>query len=191
MWWAQLLNNIVALLGNGSGGGGSSYESIATVTAAGGETSFTFSSIPSTYKSLQIRGIVRNTNASTGWTGLKVQPNNATSTYADHRLSGNGTTVSASNGPGRAYGLVDNTVPRDGNTASVFGAAIIDVIDYASTSKAKTFRNLTGVDINGTGIVNLTSFLWTDTTAISSIVLSPETDAFKAGTTFALYGIKG
>lgn len=170
---------------------GGSFESIATLTAAGGETSLTFSSIPSTYKALQIRGIVRNTNASTGWTGLKVQPNSATSTYADHRLSGNGTTASANGSTGRAFGLVDNSVPRDGNTASVFGTVIIDVIDYASTSKAKTFRNFTGVDINGTGIVNLTSFLWTDTTAISSIVLSPETDAFKAGSTFALYGIKG
>ena len=61
-----MLNNIVALLGNGAAaGGGTSYESIATVTVgAGGSSSISFTSIPSTYKHLQIRAITRDTGTS-------------------------------------------------------------------------------------------------------------------------------
>lgn len=167
----------------------SSFESIATFSPSGTNT-VTFSSIPSTYKSLQIRAIMRSDQVNTGFVALKVQPNSATSTYADHRLSGNGTTASASSGTGRAYGNIDACVPRDSATASTYGVVILDIIDYASTTKAKTFRAINGVDLTGSGQINLSSFLWTNTTAISSIALSPESGNWKAGTTFALYGVK-
>jgi len=39
-----------------------SFESIATSTPSGGTTSITFSSIPQTFKSLQVRSIVRDTS---------------------------------------------------------------------------------------------------------------------------------
>lgn len=177
------------LAASGAGGGGA-YESIATLSPSGTNT-VTFTSIPSTYKSLQIRAIMRSDQVNAGFVALKVQPNSATSTYADHRLFGNGTTASASSGTGRAYGNIDACVPRDSATASTYGVVILDIIDYASTTKAKTFRAINGVDLNGTGQINLSSFLWTDTTAISSIALSPESGNWKAGTTIALYGIKG
>jgi hypothetical protein len=40
---------------------GGAYESIATVTATGTESTITFSSIPSTYQHLQIRALSRDT----------------------------------------------------------------------------------------------------------------------------------
>ena len=47
-------------------GAGTSFESIATATGTGSSGTITFSSIPSTFKHLQIRGISRNSANSIG-----------------------------------------------------------------------------------------------------------------------------
>jgi hypothetical protein len=73
------------------------------------------------------------------------------------------------------------------------GAAIVDVIDYASTSKAKTFKYISGSESNGLvpGYVVLGSASGYDTTAISSLVLSTSSGTtFQAGCSIALYGVK-
>ena len=65
MWWARLLNNLAAILNDGVTAAATSFDSIATVTVgAGGSSSITFSSIPSTYKHLQIR-LLAQTNRAT------------------------------------------------------------------------------------------------------------------------------
>ena len=169
-----------------------SYESIATLTAAGGETSLSFTSIAGTYKHLQIRGIYRDTQAASTTKNLVIQFNSDTaSNYAWHRIEGNGTTATASGTATTTSGLVSYAGVADTATASVYGASIIDILDYANSSKYKTVRSLAGVDINGTGGMGFSSSLWQSTSAITSIQLKPGSTAFKAGTTFALYGIKG
>jgi hypothetical protein len=171
------------------------YFQIATVTAAGGETSLTFSSIPATYTDLQIRGVFRDTYvASARVSNVFVQFNADTGTnYAYHNLTGDGTSVSA---PGSA---ATNKISMEGaglsdlSTASIFGASIIDIADYANTSKNKTVKFLAG-DENNTASTNfeisLGSGLWLNTAAITSVVLKPQLTAFKANSTFTLYGIK-
>jgi hypothetical protein len=67
---------------------------------------------------------------------------------------------------------------------------LIDILDYASTTKNKTLRGFTGADLNGSGNSNIVSGLWINTAAITSIQIIAEATAFKAGSTFALYGIK-
>lgn len=183
-----MLNNIVALLGNGSGGGGGSYESIATVTASGGETSFTFSSVPSTYKHLQIRGFaMRNSFSSID---IALQFNSDTgSNYAYHNLYGDGSSVSAAGIT--SYTGIKAGIGGGSTVASTFGGVIVDIHDYASTSKNKTTRSFSGIDKNGSGSVWLNSGLWMNTAAISTIKVYFFGDAVASGTTFALYGIKG
>jgi hypothetical protein len=73
--------------------------------------------------------------------------------------------------------------------ASIFGAGIVDILDYANTNKYKTLRALAGVDFNGSGRVGLTSGLWQSTSAINAITL--EGSSFVQYSSFALYGIKG
>jgi hypothetical protein len=171
-----------------------SFDSIATFDISSTTASVTFTSIPSTYKSLQIRVIGRESNASTGRVGLAMQFNSDTgSNYGEHRIRGNGSTVITDSGIPRAFALVDDCMPRNSNTSGIFGAAIIDVIDYASTSKNKTIRGISGVDLNSsstTGAINVFSAIWGSTSAINSIKLYPETNSFVAGTTIALYGVK-
>jgi len=69
------------------------YESIATASGTGSNDEITFSSIPSTYKHLQIRGLA---NASGTNALMAVRLNGNTSGYARHYLLGNGTAASAS-----------------------------------------------------------------------------------------------
>jgi hypothetical protein len=160
-----------------------SYESIQTVTVgAGGTTSVSFSSIPSTYKHLQIRVL---SLASAGGSSATIEFNGTTAPnalYNTHNLYGNGATVTA------GYTASYNFGPDFQGSASAPGGTIIDILDYANTNKYKTTRVFGGYDANGSGYVGLTSNLWRDTTAISSIVIKYTTIAQYSS--FALYGIR-
>jgi hypothetical protein len=167
----------------------SDYESIATQTVgAGGAASVTFSSIPQTYKHLQVRGIFKPTNAS--WiVGLFNGDAVNTGKYSEHDLRGNGSTVSseASANVNTAYFILG--IPVAANT---FAAGVTDILDYTNTNKYKTIRSLSGMDANGSGNVDLTSSSWRDTSAITQIVLSINNgDTIPQYSSFALYGIKG
>ena len=188
-----MLNTITAILDAGAGGGGGAYESIATLTASGGETSLTFNSIPSTYKHLQIRGIYRDTyTANTFALGVTLQFNSDTgSNYSRHSLIGDGSAASAQGSASQTYIQVSNA--GYSGTNPIFGASITDIIDYASTTKNKTVRAFSGADGNSATYpqVGLDSGAWLSTSAITSIKINKGLTAFAAGTTFALYGIKG
>jgi hypothetical protein len=187
-----MLNTLAGIIASSGGAAAvsGSYESIATVTASGGESSLSFTSIPSTYQHLQIRGIAR-TSTNNYYTAFFMQFNSDTaSNYNWHYVAGYNSIT-------EAYGQSDNKmqlVGASGNpsTSNGFGATVIDILDYANTSKYKTTRGLTGYDNNASaqGYVELASGLWRSTSAVSSILLKPNV-TFAAGTTFALYGIKG
>jgi hypothetical protein len=68
-----------------------------------------------------------------------------------------------------------------------FGAMIIDLPDYMSTTKNKTVRALAGTPSR----VAMDSGLFIGTAAISSISLSANASSFATGSRLALYGIKG
>ena len=183
MWWAQLLNNVVALLGNG-GGAATSYESIATVTVgAGGSSTISFTSIPSTYKHLQ----VRLTSLTTSAVSTYAYFNTGSGTYSWHELSGNGSSAAATAGSSTNIFYVGYNAST---TANYTGAAIMDILDYANTNKYKTIRGLLGRDFNGSGQLELNSGLYQKTTAVSSIKFYLGANAFKQYSHFALYGIK-
>ena len=167
----------------------SSYESIATVTVgAGGSSSITFSSIPSTYKHLQIRYIARNTSTNTG---LNLNFNgDTTSTAYWHLLYGSGTAAAAYT-ISTAY-IQGGGITTSNQTASIYGAGVIDILDYSSTVKNKTVRSLNGWDNNGSGFVYFHSGAWYNTNAITSLTLVTGDAANLAQySSFALYGVKG
>lgn len=161
------------------------YESIATSNPSGVST-ITFSSIPATYTHLQVRMsmigasggslIVANFNSDTG------------ANYTWHELQGQGTTASAYSGTGNTY---SRWFGRNVGTSSTAPTAIIaDILDYANTNKYKTVRDLAGMDANGSGEVSLTSSLWLNTAAISSITVKTHDGVnFASGTKIALYGV--
>jgi hypothetical protein len=194
MWWARLLNVVSGLLGTPTPVSTNSYESIATVTVgAGGASTVSFTSIPSTYKHLQVRAILRSTYAgSTDFMSMKFNSDGTAANYTVHKLQGNGASASASASVGDFYLPMD--YPANTATSGVFGTFVIDILDYANTTKNKTSRILAGYDANGSGSVYLDSSLWLSTSAINSITFQDYTvygGNYAQYSSFALYGIKG
>jgi hypothetical protein len=185
-----LLNTVFGTLSSGVAPVTSSYESISTVTVgAGGSSSITFSSIPSTYTHLQVRAM--SSSSYSGNTPVFMRFNSDTgSNYSVHGLQGNGSTASA------YYSVPDvwlyiyrQASPTDLSNAQ--GVAVTDILDYKDTNKNKTIRSLGGFDANGSGQMWFLSGAWYNTAAISSITISPNVGNFQQYSSFALYGIKG
>lgn len=161
------------------------------VVSSAGAASITFSSIPQTYAHLQIRGIGRTTNSGTlGNPEIKFNGDTNINNYTLHILYGDGSTAS-SLGYGAAGGSDTSITTGSSAGANIFGAAIINILDYSSTNKYKTVRSLTGADLNGSGTIRLYSNLWINTSAISSITLTPTSSgSYSQYSHLALYGIK-
>jgi hypothetical protein len=170
-----------------------SYESIASVALTSTSSTITFSSIPATYKHLQIRSIAtQGTGGSSGSDTFNTARFNGDSgsNYVSHYVGGDGSSAFASaTGTSSSncwFGIATSS------TTSAFAANIIDILDYSNTNKYKTIRGLSGDDRNGAGFIILQSALWMSTAAISSIVISAAgSPVLQANSHFALYGVKG
>ena len=171
----------------------SDFESIATVTVGGGgAASAEFTSIPATYTHLQVRGIARSNRSGFPNDGIIVQFNSDTgSNYAYHEMSASGGgSVDAGGGANTALQFIQGIAGATA-TASVFGGVVMDILDYTNTNKYTTLRANAGYDSNGNGYVDLTSILWLNTNAITSIKFTQRAGtSWDQYTTFALYGIK-
>jgi hypothetical protein len=165
-------------------------EPIASVVVpSGGLAGITFGSIPQTYTHLQIRYISRNENAS-DTTILRFNSDTGNN-YTYHRIGGAGTTVSA-DAYTNAAAIELPFVSYSGTTANVFGAGIIDILDYTNTNKNKTVRLFGGADLNGSGSIKFNSGVWRNTNAITSItIIEQSANDMERYSSFALYGIKG
>jgi hypothetical protein len=173
-----------------------SYESIATVTVGGGgSASASFTSIPATYTHLQLRWIGRASQANTGL-GVYMRINNNTgSNYARHSLRGNGSAASAANSVSTTE-ISLGGVPGSSSPSGMFGAGIIDILDYTNTNKYKTIRSMQGTNQNTTADDNIffvSGFMFANTNAVTQIdVVADSTGVgFVEYSQFALYGIKG
>lgn len=175
-----------------SGGLAGDFEHIETQTVgAGGAASVTFSSIPGTYKHLEIRGIARTTYAYANTTIVYRCNSDSAANYSVHLLYGDGSAASSTAGTNTTHAQ-GTLVSANTGTANVFGAIITQLLDYANTSKYKTFRHLGGVDLNTTdGGIRLNSGSWRNTNAVTSLtILDFNGGNFAQYSTFSLYGCK-
>ena len=164
-------------------GSSTAFESIASASGTGSSGTITFSSIPSTFKHLQLRIMVL---ATSGDCGIRFNGDSATN-YARHVMRGNGST--AAGFEATSQDVLANLFPG-GISATLPSVAIIDILDYASTTKKKTARILSGQDYNGSGYMEPCSGLWTSTSAITSISIINSANNWNTSTRTALYGIK-
>jgi hypothetical protein len=163
------------------------YTLIEVKTLSSTTSSVTFSSIPQTYTDLQLVMSTRTTNASSR-EQIFIYPNGST--------SNNNRVV--------LYGY-DNATPAGGGGTDKFigwqtgGGATTDVFSNISvyfsgyrTSKNKPYSADLVSENNSSSswIANFNASLWSDSTAISSIQISCETNSFAVNSTFYLYGIK-
>ena len=161
---------------------------LATVSLTSSASSIVFSGIPANYTHLQVRAIARDTTSGSGMSNSYLRLNSdADANYAWHYLMGNGSSTTASYGG--PYSIRSIVTPKAGDTANSFSATVIEILDYANTSKNKTLKTITGTNLNTSGEVYLQSGLWMSGAAVTSILIGANT-SFAANSHFALYGIK-
>jgi len=170
------------------------FVSLATFNISSNTATVTFSSIPSTYQHLQVRIMSRCTRAAANG-NLNIQLNSDTgANYASHELSGDGAAFSATGSTGSSAPSISRS-PGTTTNADVFAGTIIDIHDYANTTKNKVIRSLYGYDNNSTttaGTIGMRSILWLNTAAINTLTFtSASASSFTSGSVFSLYGIKG
>lgn len=172
------------------------FEPIATVTGTGSSSTLTFSSIPSTYKHLQIRGMFKDTSTTAASRSeYRIRFNGSSTGYMYHHLYGNGSTASAI-GQSAAHIVVAASGLTSGTgLTNSLGVSIVDIYNYASSTTTKVTRSISSCDANlaSTGYQTaLCSGLWNNTNAITSIsILTDGAGNFSTASTFTLYGIKG
>jgi len=170
----------------GAGGGFSSdYELITTSLISSSTSSVTFSSLgtySSTYKHLQIRYAVFNSTAY--WFALRLNGDTTNANYRTHRLFANGSTVTSGSEAGDADGMPIFAVY---GSSTLPGSGVIDILDAYSTTKNKTLRAFSR---NNTDVV-LSSGLYVNTAALTSIELRTQGYELQSGSRISLYGIKG
>jgi hypothetical protein len=161
------------------------FTKIASVTVgSGGASSISFSSIPSTYTDLCLK-ISSRVNYSGYWVGIFGQFNGSSTGYSYVRLYGYGGSTVASD-TAAAFGMSQGTA----STANAFASSELYVPNYAS-SNYKSFA-VDGVsEENGVnGLSLLSSGLWSNTSAITSITLTNDVSQnFLQYSTATLYGI--
>jgi hypothetical protein len=180
------------------------YELISTTVVSGTTTNLvTFSSIPQTYKHLQMRFTYQVNTSSSNEYGLTVNPNSGIGNSAFHWLAGNGSSVystSRTSTNTANYGLVPYPQPSSiggtvnpSSSQSQFVAGIVDILDYASSTKNKTFKSFSGLaNVASSNNVTLSSMLMNDTAAITQLSMyASNAPNYTVGSRFSLYGIKG
>jgi hypothetical protein len=143
------------------------------------------------YKHLQIVAITRDNRSTTGGNNVRVILNgDSGANYASHRLRGDGSTVTSSSlASATSMNIFASSSAND--TANVFAAAAIEILDAYSTTKNKTLRCLQGVPVTtGTPAIEIRSGLWINSSIITSITFTPETTgSFVTGSRFSIYGV--
>ena len=162
---------------------------IASFAPTDGSGYFAFTSIPQTFTHLQIRASIRSKQTSSICNTFIYLNGDSGSNYAIHRLKGDGSTAISSASTPQTSLYIWETTPAATSTANVFESAIVDILDYTNTSKNKTARLISGVDLNGSGAVSLTSGLWLSTATVTSIGFATE-NSWASGSRFDLYGIQ-
>lgn len=173
----------------------SAYESIATTAVgAGGTSSISFTSIPSTYKHLQLRMINRSSTSGTGsdWVVASFNGDTTASNYSWHYLAGDNAAPSAGSSTtasGLRIGLQWSSTAA---ASGIFHGAVVDILDYQDTNKYKTMRALCGSNTDSGTYNDVFSLSgnWHSSSAVNSITI---TSNWTLGqySHVALYGIKG
>lgn len=156
------------------------YDLLETEILASSASSVTFTGLGSysNYKHLQIRFAGNHTFLTTN---LRLRLNSDTgSNYAFHSLNGDGSSVSV-------FGFSSQSVIFPYPVSPTTTSAVIDILDFDSSSKNTTLRGLIGSD----SYMQLFSGLWNNTNAVTDIEVFVASGAFTAGSRFSLYGIGG
>lgn len=168
-------------------GADSDYRLIQTQLVSSTSSSVIFSNIPQGFTHLQLRWTGRD--ASTSGDGYIRFNSDGGNNYSAHRIIAGTSNVSAS-AVVPASVVYFATMANSNDATSAFCSGVTDFLDFASTSKNKTIRALTGV-VSSNKFVALWSGAWYNTNAITSMEVFSGGTGWVAGSRFSLYGIRG
>lgn len=183
----------MGLLGASGAVAAGAYDLLETQVLSTSAASVTFTGLGaySDYKHLQIRAVLQNA----GTTGVLLHENlrfnsDSGTNYAWHALNGSGSSVASSGGTSSNSILIRETSAADAG-GSIFGVAVIDILDFSSTGKNTTIRCLSGGLNSSETDITLSSGLWNNTAALTQIELSNFSSLdYQAGSRISLYGVK-
>ena len=165
---------------------GSTYTPIATQTATGGQTSITFSSIPSTYTDLILIANIQHSNNSGDQLRLGNGSLDTGSNYSNTKIYSTGSSYGSTRAA-NATSIDIAAVAVSAPTSGYFAPLIVNIQNYSNTS---TYKTVIARYNDAGGEVNATVGLWRSTSAINTISLFPGSGiSYNSGCTFTLYGI--
>jgi hypothetical protein len=150
-----------------------------------------FFNIPQHYQDLMIVVNARQATSTGGSVYARLNATGANRSYA--WLEGSGSSVSSAGvgTSGDGYAQFGNIASSNAGTG-VYGSAIGHIFNYANSSYMKTILGRSADDSNGSGRVRLEAALYEGTSAVTSLeIVTDGITGFSAGSTFALYGIRG
>ena len=161
------------------------FELITSYSATGSVSSIGFTSIPSTYTDLVVKISARQGAEN----AFDLTFNGNTSSYATIKIQGSGSTA-ASGGGGTTAAIRLIGVDPSGATANTFGNAEIYIPNYASSNYKSISYDGVNEDNATEAYMNLAAGLWSNTTAINQITITPRAGSIVQYSTAYLYGIK-
>ena len=162
-------------------------EAIETITATTSVANITFSNIPQGYTDLCIMLSFRAANSGSAGYDFYADMsfNGSTSTATFRRLAGYSTTVASDNGT-RLYAA---SFLGSTGTASTFGNAQVYIPNYTG-SNYKSYSSESAAETNSSNnYLDMTSGLWSNTAAITSITFTPSAGNFAQHSSATLYGV--
>lgn len=159
------------------------YEPIATTTLGSAVTSYTFSSIPSTYTDLVL--ISQDTSAASNYGFIQFNSDTGAN-YSDTMLNGDGSSASSGRLT-RTSGAPFSNGIYFGNVNNTPNLRIMNIMNYSNTTTLKTVLSRNQFN---SAFTSAYVGLWNSTAAINSITLTATGTTFSVGSTFTLYGIK-
>jgi len=167
------------------------YDALSSVTLSSPASSITFSGIPTGYDHLQIRWLARSTAAaSTDYIFPMRFNSDSAANYSSHYINANGSAATPSGNANQTGFNFYGDWPAASATSGLFGVAVMDILDYASTDKFKTIKTLAGFDANDSGQVFFNSSSWRSTSAITSFSIAFNGGNFAQNSQLDLYGVK-
>lgn len=161
-----------------------------TEVGSGGASSIEFTSIPGTYDDLWL-AVSARTNYSYFSDRIDIRFNGTSTNYSYTTLDGVSGIVTTSRAGNQAQIRLDIT-PGSTATASTFSNSFLYIPNYANTSYHKQVIVDGGIENNSTSnyYMQLSSGLWRNTAAITSVRLAPQTGPnFVQYSQATLYGI--
>jgi hypothetical protein len=174
------------------------WESIQTITSSSAFASANFTSIPQTFKHLQVRAVLGgNANANdTNYIQYRLNGNTSANYYTERYGQQNTSAVSSVN-TGQIE--VSPALASYENATAItymYGVLILDLYDYTNANKRPVAMSMGGGNTNSTfGYYNAAmegvGVLNTGNAAITGITVFTQVGDMKAYSKVALYGMKG